>query len=32
MIGTQFHPEYWTDEHPAGKTLITNFMQWADLI
>lgn len=32
MIGTQFHPEYWTDEHPAGRTLITNFMQWADLI
>lgn len=32
IVGTQFHPEYWTDEHPAGKTLITNFMSWADLI
>jgi len=31
MIGTQFHPEYWTDEHPAGKTLIANFMRWADI-
>jgi len=32
MVGTQFHPEYWTDEHPAGRTLIGNFMQWAGLI
>lgn len=31
IVGTQFHPEYWTDEHPAGKTLIANFMTWAEL-
>jgi len=31
IVGTQFHPEYWTDEHPAGKTLIANFMSWAGL-
>ena len=29
IIGTQFHPEYWTDEHPGGKTLIENFLRWA---
>lgn len=28
IVGTQFHPEYWTDEHPAGKTLIANFLAW----
>jgi len=32
MVGTQFHPEYWTEEHPAGKTLITNFLHWAGLL
>ena len=32
MVGTQFHPEYWTDEHPAGETLIANFMRWAGVI
>lgn len=32
IIGTQFHPEYWTDEHPAGRTLIENFMRWANII
>lgn len=31
-IGTQFHPEYWTDEHPAGKTLIANFLRWAEIV
>jgi gamma-glutamyl-gamma-aminobutyrate hydrolase PuuD len=31
MVGTQFHPEYWTDEHPAGRTLIANFLTWAGL-
>jgi len=31
MIGTQFHPEYWTDEHPAGQTLIANFLRWANI-
>lgn len=29
LAGTQFHPEYWTDEHPAGERLITNFCRWA---
>lgn len=32
IIGTQFHPEYYTDEHPAGYTLIRNFCQAAGLI
>ncbi|MBK8899731.1 MAG: hypothetical protein IPM53_00985 [Anaerolineaceae bacterium] len=32
IIGTQFHPEYYTDEHPAGHTLIHNFCQQAGLI
>ena len=29
IVGTQFHPEYWTDEHPAGRTLIANFLRWS---
>ena len=29
MVGTQFHPESWTDEHPAGGRLIENFLEWA---
>ena len=32
MVGTQFHPEYWTDEHPMGEQLIANFMRWVGLI
>jgi len=28
LAGTQFHPEYWTDEHPAGRQLIANFCDW----
>ncbi len=32
IIGTQFHPEYYTDEHPAGCILIRNFCQAAGLI
>lgn len=28
MVGTQFHPEYWTDEHPDGRTVIANFLAW----
>ena len=28
IVGTQFHPEYWTDEHPAGRTMIENFFAW----
>lgn len=31
VVGTQFHPEYWTDEHPAGRTLIANFLRWSGL-
>lgn len=31
IAGTQFHPEWWTDEHPAGRRLITNFCDWAGL-
>jgi GMP synthase (glutamine-hydrolysing) len=30
--GAQFHPEYWTDDHPDGRRLIENFCRWADLI
>ena len=29
MVGTQFHPEYWTDEHPAGRRMIENFLTWS---
>ncbi|MEM7096453.1 MAG: gamma-glutamyl-gamma-aminobutyrate hydrolase family protein [Actinomycetota bacterium] len=29
MVGTQFHPEYWTDEHPEGRRMIANFLEWA---
>lgn len=32
IVGTQFHPEYWTDEHPAGARLIENFCRWAGVI
>ncbi|MEM7344000.1 MAG: gamma-glutamyl-gamma-aminobutyrate hydrolase family protein [Chloroflexota bacterium] len=32
IVGTQFHPEYYTDEHPAGRTLIENFCKMAGLI
>lgn len=31
IAGTQFHPEYWTDEHPDGRTLIENFLRWAGI-
>lgn len=31
MAGTQFHPEYYTDEHPVGRKMIENFLRWADL-
>ena len=31
LMGTQFHPEYYTDEHPAGRTLIENFLAWSGL-
>ena len=32
IMGTQFHPEYYTDEHPAGRILIENFCHLAGLI
>ncbi len=32
IAGSQFHPEYWTDEHPAGRRLIENFCRWAGLL
>lgn len=32
IVGTQFHPEYATDEYPAGRVLIENFMKWSNLI
>jgi GMP synthase (glutamine-hydrolysing) len=32
LVGTQFHPEYWTDEHPAGRRLIANFLVWAGVL
>ena len=32
IIGTQFHPEYYTDEHPAGRILIENFCRVAGLL
>ncbi|MEM7028569.1 MAG: gamma-glutamyl-gamma-aminobutyrate hydrolase family protein [Chloroflexota bacterium] len=31
IIGTQFHPEYYTDEHPAGRILIENFCRQVGL-
>ena len=32
IVGSQFHPEYWTDEHPAGRTLIANFLRWSGAV
>lgn len=32
IVGTQFHPEYYTDEYPAGRVLIENFCRMAGLI
>jgi len=31
IVGTQFHPEYATDEHPAGRHMIANFIRWAGI-
>jgi GMP synthase (glutamine-hydrolysing) len=31
LAGAQFHPEYWTDDAPAGERLILNFLNWAGL-
>lgn len=32
IIGTQFHPEYYTDENPAGRILIENFCKMAGIL
>ena len=32
IVGTQFHPEYFTAEHPAGGRLIENFMRWSGIL
>ena len=32
IVGTQFHPEYWTDEHPAGRAMIANFLRWSGVV
>ena len=32
LAGTQFHPEYWTDESPAGRQLIENWCRLVGLI
>lgn len=32
MVGTQFHPEYYTNEHPAGRVMIENFLRWTELL
>jgi GMP synthase (glutamine-hydrolysing) len=31
IVGTQFHPEYYTDEHPAGRQMIENFLVWVGI-
>lgn len=28
IVATQFHPEYFTDEAPAGRVMIENFLAW----
>ena len=28
MVGTQFHPESFTEEHPDGARLLSNFFDW----
>ena len=32
LAGSQFHPEYWTDDHPDGEVLIENFCRWVGLL
>lgn len=32
VVGTQFHPEYYTDEHPAGRIMIENFCKIAGIL
>lgn len=31
LAGAQFHPEYWTDQAPAGERLLANFCRWAEV-
>lgn len=31
IVATQFHPEYWTEEFPAGRRMIENFLGWISL-
>ncbi len=32
IVGCQFHPEYYTEEHPDGKQLLQNFLKLAKII
>ena len=32
LAGTQFHPEYWTDDAPAGRRLLENWCRMVGLI
>lgn len=32
LAGTQFHPEYWTDDAPAGRQLIENWCRHVGLV
>lgn len=32
QVGTQFHPEYFTDDHPEGSRLIENFCRWTGVL
>ncbi len=29
IVGTQFHPEYWTNDYPDGERMISNFLRWS---
>jgi len=31
IAGSQFHPEYWTDDAPEGRVLLENFCRWVGL-
>jgi GMP synthase-like glutamine amidotransferase len=32
IVGVQLHPEYYSDEHPAGRQLIANFFRYAGIL
>lgn len=32
LVGTQFHPEYYTDDDPDGRLVIANFCRWSGII